>query len=314
MEIGETSEPSDNEKNIYFMLVFPKDQDVDFNKMEFKSKPEMKPQIIFDKKIEKDNETYIDHKIFKVKTKKSANQKNKGDKVKKTHHEIIYEIGEDEYVISFDTKENSFVYDLDLKKGNKYLKTIVPINIDQNIIQIHNKLEIFVEALGKDKNQIYKLYEETIDLYKIKAKFNLLISLFLQVYDNKEIENSKNLCSKLISIFKEINGTGNTDRDKNLDLYLDNFQQIFLNADNIINYYEYDAINFYGIILCYLNYYEEETNFSSDLKKLYERENLLYEILVIYYSHFINPINQDVNFYNKFLGYIIDKIKKKNFQ
>ena len=38
MEIGETSEPSDNEQNIYFMLVFPKDQDVDFNKMEFKSK------------------------------------------------------------------------------------------------------------------------------------------------------------------------------------------------------------------------------------------------------------------------------------
>ena len=38
MEIGETSEPSDNEHNIYFMLVFQKDQDVDFNKMEFKSK------------------------------------------------------------------------------------------------------------------------------------------------------------------------------------------------------------------------------------------------------------------------------------
>ena len=149
MESGETSEPNDNEQNIYFMLVFPKEQDVDFSKMEFKSKPEMKPEIIFDKKIEKDNESYIAHKIFKLKTKKPVNQKNKGDKVKKTHHEIIYEMGEDKYVISFHTKENSFVYDLDLKKGNKYLGTIVPINIDQNIIQVYNKLEIFVEALGK---------------------------------------------------------------------------------------------------------------------------------------------------------------------
>ena len=164
--------------------------------------------------------------------------------------------------------------------------------------------------MGKDKNQIYKLYEETIDLYKIKAKFNLLVSLFLQVYDNKEIENSKNLCSKLISIFKEINGTGNTDRDKNLDLYLDNFQQIFLNADNIINYYEYDAINFYGIILCYLDSYDE-ANFSELINNLYKNTpEDLYDIMLRYSSKILSPIKMDLEFFNKFISH---SIKKNDF-
>lgn len=227
MEEGDTSEYNDNEQNIYFMLVFPKEQNLDFNKLIFISTKEFEPKIIYEKKIEKDNESFIEHKVFKLNTKNIIDQKNKGDKAKKIHHEIRYEIGDDEYVISFDTKENSFVYDTGLKKGNKYLHTIVPENIDQNIIQIYNKLEIFVQALGNNKNQIYKLYEETIHLYKTKGKFNLLISLFLQVYDNKDINNSKNLCSELLSIFKEINGEGNTDRDENLNIYLDNLNKFF---------------------------------------------------------------------------------------
>jgi predicted RNase H-like nuclease len=38
MEVGETSEHYDNEQNIYFILVFPKEQNVDFNKLKIISK------------------------------------------------------------------------------------------------------------------------------------------------------------------------------------------------------------------------------------------------------------------------------------
>ena len=79
-----------------------------------------------------------------------------------------------------------------------------------------------------------------IDSYKQKKKFNLLITLFLRVYGNIDIEKSKQPYSKLLSIFRKISektDIGNNDRDKNLNLYLDNFKQIYLNAGNVINYY-----------------------------------------------------------------------------
>ena len=86
---------------------------------------------------------------------------------------------------------------------------------------------------------------------KRKKNFSLLISLFLKIY-----EQYKDLCSKLIKIFNQINDKENSDRDKELDKYLDTFSEIYSNADDIIKKNDYDPINFYGIILCYLRYYE----------------------------------------------------------
>ena len=40
--------------------------------------------------------------------------------------------------------------------------------------------------------------------------------------------------------------------------------------------------------------------------------DILYEILIIYYSHFINPFNQDKEFYNNFIKYSIKKDKELN--
>ena len=60
-------------------------------------------------------------------------------------------------------------------------------------------------------NKIEILYKETIELYKSKKTFGLLIFLFLKLYQQK-----KELCSYLIDIFKEINNNENNDRDKNL--------------------------------------------------------------------------------------------------
>jgi len=40
--------------------------------------------------------------------------------------------------------------------------------------------------------------------------------------------------------------------------------------------------------------------------------DILYEILIIYYSHFINPLNQNKEFYNNFIKYVIKKDKELN--
>ena len=167
------------------------------------------------------------------------------------------------YDILFSVKENTFVYDAELKKGNKWLYNIVKEDIDQTIIPLYNKLDIFLEALEKneEKNKIDILYDETINLYEKRKKFSLLISLFVKIYDK-----NKDLCSKLLKIFNEINEKENTDKDKELAVYLDTFNEIYSNADNIIKNNCYNPIDFYGILFCYLSHYDKG-NFSKIIKE-----------------------------------------------
>jgi hypothetical protein len=248
-------------------------------------------------------------------------QKNKEIENKKVHYKLEYKLGDEKYTILFDTRGNSFVYDVVLEQVNIHLDDIiVPTKIKQDIIQIYNKLDIFAQTL-KNENLSEKLYEETIELYRSKNQFNLLISLFLLVYDDNNSKKKRILCSNLLSIFKEINAIGSKDRDENLNQYLDTFKQIYLNASNIINMYNYDPVNFYGVILCYLNYYDTEENFIEDINKLYqvketdkEKVKVIYEILVTYNSHFIKTINQTPQFFNDFIVYIIKNKDEKIFE
>ena len=139
---------------------------------------------------------------------------------------------------------------------------------------------------------------------KQKKKFSLLISLFLKIY-----QQNKNLCSKLIDIFNKKNYEENTDRDKDLAIELNTFNNIYSNANSLIEENKYDAISFYGIIFCYLCSYDKE-NFSKIIKDFSEgNATVLYEILIIYYSHFNEPLNQDTEFYNNFIKYAINKGK-----
>ena len=88
--------------------------------------------------------------------------------------------------------------------------------------------------------------------------------------------------------------------------YTSKFNEILLEADKLINNNNYDIINFYGIILSYLNYYDYE-NFSLVLDKLFAKNSInLFEILIIYNTHFTNPINQNIEFLNKFINYTIN--------
>ena len=282
---GENVKPDNKENVVYFILLLPSEEKIDFKKVEFKS--DIIPKIIHHKSIQKEN-TYLEEIVFKFK--KFNN--NKGKKASSNNNYVIkYIEGFDEYVISFYVKENFFVYETELKKGNKYLDNIVKKTIDQNIVPFNNKLNIFIEALqeNNETNHFEKLYEDTIALYEKKKKFSLLISLFLKIY-----EQNKDLCKKLLEFFYRINEQKNTDRDKDLKSNLYSFKQIYENASDIIQKNGYDAIKFYGVLLCYLNYYDKN-NFSELIKKFSEgNADILYEILIIYYSHFNKYIQKNI--------------------
>jgi len=124
--------------------------------------------------------------------------------------------------------------------------------------------------------------------------------------------NKTVLCPKLLDIFYCIKEQENTDRDKNFGTNLNTFIQIYENASDIIPNNGYDNIKFYGVLFCYFNSYYKD-NFSKIIKNFSEgNSDILYEILIIYYSHFLNPLNQDKEFYNNFIKYSIKKDKELN--
>ena len=309
----QSSQSSDKEKEIYFILLRPSEEKLDLD-LDFSSS-KLVPSRIYTKVISKEKDSFLEENVYKLILKESEKEKGKEkeknkekNKVKnKKSYNIEYIQGDVTYNIFFSTKDNSFVYETTLK-NNIYFDNIIKEDIDQNIIPLHNKLDIFLEALkeNNENNKIEKLYEETIDLYKKKKKFSLLISLFLKIYDKY-----KDLCIKLMDVFEKINEKENTDRDKDFAEHLDTFKQIYSNSDDIIQKNGYDPIKFYRILFCYLSYYEKE-EFPNIIKKFYEgNKYILYEILIIYYSHFNNPLNQDLNFYNEFVRYVI-KTKKES--
>ena len=75
------------------------------------------------------------------------------------------------------------------------------------------------------------------------------------------------------------------DRGEDLKKYTKQINDI--SADDVIKNNSYDPIQFYGVILCYLDYYAHD-NFNKILEHLLlEKANVLYEIMLIYFSHFI---------------------------
>ena len=295
------SKDKDKEKEIYFIVLSPKTKDKDENikseELHFKS--EYLPQIIHTKEIQNENGLFIECKTYKLKVESVNNLKKE--------FKIEYAIKDDIYTISFNINDNSFVYNNTLQKGDKYLDNIVKEEIDQKAIPLFTKLQLFLEALEKIKetNKIEKLYEETINLYKKEKEYNLLIILFILVYQNKK------LCMKLLGNFDKINILENAKVDKHLVSYLETFKKIFSDED-IIKTNNYDPKNFYGIILCYLYYYDtDDNNFLSYINKLYKiNKNTLYEILIKLHSYFLKPLDQDLEFYNDFFGYAIEKNNK----
>ena len=201
-----------------------------------------------------------------------------------------FEICDDRYVITFNAIR-------------------IRYNIDQDIIIYNEKIEHFLGALEEngENDKINLLYNNTLDLYSEKKGFGLLISLFLKLYKNKD------LCIILMEQFKKMN-LNSKDKDKNIDrkLYLKDFSskfdEITQNAEKIIKDNKYNIIEYYGIILCYLNYYDSK-KFISVLDELYSKSPKdTFEILLIYNIHFkYYPINKNYEFFDNFIKYSINK-------
>jgi len=118
------------------------------------------------------NQMYTYKKIFQVN--------------KSTRYYFEFQIEDDEYIISFDNKDKkTFVYDVILEKGKKFIK--IRRRINQNIFEYEEKMHIFITCLkeNNEENKIDDLFKETIDLYIIKKGFAFLIELFIEIYKKK---------------------------------------------------------------------------------------------------------------------------------
>ena len=297
---GSTEIQVDNEAiDIYFIVSEPKEDNEKENDKKIKFISKLKPKIIDEKEIEIENDSCMKHKVFKLNIKDEKEVK------------IEYEIGDYIYCILFPVKGNYFLYDVNLFKRHKFFDNLPPEDIAQNVISYNNKLQIFLDALEKNKETIKneQLYEETIHLYKKKKDFNLLIYLFLHVYENDH------LCPKLLKYFNNIDVLENAKVDKNLVEYLETFHKIF-SDDKFINTKKYELLDFCGIIICYLYYYDLKNKyFSNDIKELYQKNSeILYKILIKFHNYFIKPLNQDIQFYYDFIGYVMANKDIKTFE
>ena len=295
---------------LYFFISYPskdKEKADDIYFTEPKDENQI-PKCIYMDEIY-DNRVYYYKKIFMI---------NKSAGKGKFSNKFIFEfeLGRDNYEISFDSKEASFIYDVKLEKHKRILRFPIT-NINQNTIEYYDKMHIFINALkeNNEENKIDLLYKDTIDLFSTKKDFSFLIELFVEIYKKKD------LCKLLLDKFKEMNlkekeVKKNMDRNLLLEKHKLIFNTIISEADN----YNYDTIEFYGIILCYLNFYDYNI-FSKIINELLNNKSKeLFEILLIYNSHFkYHSIRNDFDFLNKFFKdigtfiNIIEKNKEKIF-
>ena len=262
---------------------------------------DLKPVCIYAEEVYKNQ--YYYNKIFKVK--KSAGT---GKKKKRNNYYFEFHINDEKYIINFNSKGRTFIYDVTLEVGKKDIYIGKKINQNKEYYEI---FYYFIEALKQNGEEsiIDSLYKETIELYSIEKDFTFMIQLFLKIYQKKD------LCRELLERFRIINenqnnNEKNADRKECLKGYKSSFISIESEADKIIEINNYNPIEFYGIILCYLNYYDYD-NFCSVINELYKKKQKdLFEILLIYNDHFKFQINQDLDFFNNFISYTI---KYKDF-
>jgi len=97
------------EKEIYFIILRPVDKKVN---LDIKFSPEYAPQRIYKRYFEKGKDSFLEYNVFKLNITKKSDEKDKND------YRIKYLEGDYVYEILFSVKENTFVYDTELKKHN----------------------------------------------------------------------------------------------------------------------------------------------------------------------------------------------------
>lgn len=228
-------------KFLYFFIKYQRKSKENPNDIIFvePENKELKPEPIFVDEVV-DDPYYYYNKIYKVS--KSAGKGKKGN-----NYHFEFEIDDEKYIIKFDSKGSTFIYDVNLDVGKRIIDIRRKINQNK---EYYETIEFFINALkniGEEKI-IDDLYKETIKLYENKKGFTFLIVLFLKIYQKEK------LCSELIQIFKKMNenpkeNEKNMDRKSCLRDYSSKFRLIKSEADKIIDKNNYDLKEFYGIIL-----------------------------------------------------------------
>ena len=295
--------------DIYFFIHYQRTQREDSDSAYFilPEDESKQPKCIFcyDEDYDEKNNLYNYNKIFKA---PKSNPKGK--------YHFEFRISDDIYIIKFTAKKNTYVYVVDLVYGRKILD--IRTKIPQNKIEYKDKIEYFIEALKKtgEEDKIKELLTDSFEIYKKNKGFCFLIPLFLKIYEKEKEEEKKDLLPKLLQAFREMNSDPksndkNLDRKKYLEEYKDDFEPIALNN---LDTKEYNIIELYGIILCYLNFYDEN-NFRKTFEDLFrQKKEDLYEILLIYNTHFKKQINQDPKFFDEFIENTIDNKDFATFQ
>ena len=217
----------EKEKSIYFYVTYSKKQkenDIDIDYI-VPEKKDLQPKCIFVDEIYK-NQFYYYNKIFKVNS-------DSGKGKKRNNFYFEFEINDEKYVISFDSKGKTFIYEVNLEVGKRII--IIKRKINQKK-EYYQTMEYFIKAFENDKQEedlLNDFYKETIELYSIKKGFPFLIELFLKIY------KKNNLCPLLLEVFKKMNenpkeNSKNMEKPQFLKEHIKIFNSIKNEANNII--------------------------------------------------------------------------------
>ena len=215
---------------IYFFISYTLSKKENPDDIEFivPDKKDEKPQYIYSNETTMDDNKYLYKKIFKENEsleKRKKSKKSSEKEKKDNNYDYEFQIFDNRYGISLGKKRGTFILDISLETWNKYLVDGDREKINQNIVDYGEKMNLFKEALVKNKeeNKIEELYRDAIDLYSKKKSFTLLIELFINVYQNR------NLCPRLFESFRYISQESN-DKEKNIDRkpYLEKYKPMFI--------------------------------------------------------------------------------------
>ena len=144
-------------ESIYFFITYFTKQKEDPRNIDFvvPENKEKQPRIIYTDEQFK-NPFYFYYKILNV-------SKAAGKGKKRNNYNFEFVIDDDKYVISFDSKGCSFIYEVNLEVGNKIIEITRKINQSK---EYYNTIEYFVKALENDgkSSLIDNFYKETIQL------------------------------------------------------------------------------------------------------------------------------------------------------
>ena len=276
-------------KDCFFLIYLNKPKSEQNDELMFTSPKENLPKCI---KTKEDNNYII--KVFKFNSKAIKDNK------------VIFEFSYDgkNYKVTLDNlKGKTFIFETILQQKKSMFGP--EQKIEQTKIGFPEKMNYFIEALDiqKENNKLDILYTDSIKLCSKKPNFHFLINIFVRVY------NTEN-CSNLLDVFnKNIDKPGqkdNIDKEKLLKYKFD-FEQICENPEEIITKYSLNKIDFYALILCYLNNCRND-KYKELFESLFKKDkNILLDILLKYKLYFKKQIDLNENLLNEIIKYASTK-------